>query len=374
MRTACTLWGLLYLLFVARIFATPTRLGVYPIFALAARRWWEGVGMYVPADGFELFRYSPTFSVGFAPFGLLPDPLGVALWNLWSLAILFAALRVLVDRIFPWTWTARQEGIFLTLTVLGIARGFWSAQTNALLFALAVLGVAALLDKRWWTAAFLLALPIYIKIWPIGLVMLLCARWGRPLLLRSIAAIVALAAVPFLTRPWGEVVSEYSGFLNVQLLTAPMRWPGYRDLWTILEQFGTPDFGLYAMARAVTAGGVFAWCIWQARRLPTDRHLATAILAIWAAWQLLIGPGTERLTYGLVAPFASAAILLSFETTRLRATSIAAWLMVVVLGSGAAERALLPFLPFSPAIQPAGVVVFLFWLSLWNWRFPPLET
>lgn len=72
MRTACTLWGLLYLLFVARIFATPTRLGVYPIFALAARRWWEGVGMYVPADGLEMFRYSPTFSVGFAPFGLLP--------------------------------------------------------------------------------------------------------------------------------------------------------------------------------------------------------------------------------------------------------------------------------------------------------------
>jgi len=385
MTIACAVWGLLYALFVARIFATPKHLGVYPIFARGTRRLWDGLPMYVPEEGLDVFRYTPTFALGFSPFGLLPDPLGVALWNLFSLTIFFVSLRVLVHRVFPWSWTIRQEGVFLLLTILAAARGVWSAQSNLLLFSLVFLGVAALLDKRWWRAAFLLALPVHIKIWPIGIAMLLCARWWRPLIARFGAALMALAAAPFLIRPWGEVASQYAGFWNLQLLTGTSRWPGYRDLWTILEQFSTPEWGPYTALRATTAALLFAWCLWQTRRLPSARHFATATLAAWAGWQLLIGPGTERLTYGLIGPFASAAILLSYQkvqkvqkvqeiqnvsTGGLRILSIAAWLMVVVLGSGAGERALLPYLSLAPAIQPAGIVVFLVWVALWDWRYP----
>lgn len=370
MKAAFALWGLYYLVFVGRAFVTPEHLGVYPIFAAAVRHWWADLPMYVPRDGLDLFRYSPTFAVALSPFGLLPNPVGVALWNLLSLAVLLYGLRVLVHRVSPWRWSAREEGIFLILTWIGTLRGVWSAQSNALLLGLVILGVAALLDRRWWAAGFLLAGPVFIKIWPIALVILVCVRWARPLIPRFLAASLVLAALPFLTRPWGQVLAQYQGFWEVLTRTASLRWHGFRDLWTIWEQIAPVDPAVYSALRALSAALVFGWCLWQASRLPSDRHLATAILAIWATWQLLLGPGTERLTYGLIAPFSSAAILLSFRAVRLRATSVAGWGLAAVLGAGAVERALLPSLSAAPAIQPFGVVVFAIWLALWDWSFP----
>ena len=375
MRTACILWALQYVLFGLRVLVTPDHLGVYPIFAEAARQWWDGSSMYMPHEGWSVYRYSPTFAIALLPFGLLPNQLGVALWNLLSMAVLFTALRTLVHRVFPWHWTPRQEGIFLSLTLLGVSRGLWSAQANALLLAFAIFGAAALTEQRWWKAGFFLSLAVYIKVWPIGLAMLLGARWWRPLAPRFLAAAVAIGSIPLLMRDWTWVLSEYRSLGHLLVTTSSVRWPGYRDFWTIWEQFGTPEWGTYTALRAATAAAAFGWCLWQSLRRQGlgglgDRHLATATLGIWASWQLLMGPGTERLTYGLIAPFAAAAILLAVDAGRLLSLSIGAWVTLFVLGAGASERALLPYLSFAQAIQPAGVVLFLAWMFLWDWRYP----
>jgi hypothetical protein len=86
------------------------------------------------------------------------------------------------------------------------------------------------------------------------------------------------------------------------------------------------------------------------------------ILSMWVAWQLLFGPGSERLTYGIIAPMAAWALLESLAERRHRILSAAAWAMTAILGTGAVERALLPYFSAAPAIQPAGVVVFAAWL------------
>jgi hypothetical protein len=76
----------------------------------------------------------------------------------------------------------------------------------------------------------------------------------------------------------------------------------------------------------------------------------------------LFGPGSERLTYGIIVPLSSWAVIECFSARRLRALALSAWLLIVVLGSGVAERVLASVVWGAPAMQPLGVMVFLVWL------------
>jgi hypothetical protein len=365
-RTATILWSLLFVLWSIRAAVAPDRIGVFPIFGTASRRWWEWLPVYVPYEGLDIFRYTPTFAVLFLPFAAPPFWLGSVLWNLLSIGLLYLALRVLARRLLCWSWSPRQEGVFLVLAVLGSTRGIWSAQTNAVVMALVIFAAAAILDRRWWTAIGCLALPVFIKMWPIALVMLLWVYWPKQITGRFAAACATLAAVPFLTAPPRYVLEQYGGFVARQIESSQLRWEGFRDAWTIWEAFGEPHAGIYLVLQGVGAAAVLGWCLWQRRRLGLGPRLLAVTLAIWASWQLLLGPGTERLTYGLIAPFTAAAVVQSFAVKRLRGLSLAAWLMTVILGAGRFERLLLPYFSWSPAIQPLGVAVFVVWLLLFE--------
>lgn len=364
MTAAFVIWPSLLVAFAANALLHPEPKLVFLIFSNASRNWWTDSSIYAAYEGLDVYRYSPTFAVLLTPFAVFPDRVAVLLWNVLSIGVLFGSLRVLVREILPGSWSSWHAGLLLVLSIVGTVRGVWSGQTNALLTGFAILAVAAVLKRRWWIAAFLLAGPVFIKIWPIALFLLLAVRWPRQLIGRFAAASTVLAVVPFLTRAPTRVIEEYVSFYETLVRTAPMRWRGYRDGWTILEQFGPVNELFYTGLQFVTVGLVLAWCMWQGRRgLPT-RHFATLILAIWVGWQLLLGPGTERLTYGLIAPFATWAMLRSYHESRFRVLTTLAWLMTGILGSGAAERALLPFFPWAPAILPLGVILYLLWLMV----------
>jgi hypothetical protein len=231
--------------------------------------------------------------------------------------------------------------------------------------ALVLLAAAAIVKRHWWQAAWLLAAPVFIKIWPLAAAGLVVACCARPVWWRLGLAGGALAAVPFLTRLPATAAWQYGQWWT--FLTGPCqaRQGGYRDFWTIWEQFAEPHRGTFLVLQLGSLAALVAWSWWQGRRGASRRGQMTAILCGWAAWQLLFGPGTERLTYGLVAPFASWAVIVSFREARLRLLSASAWLLTVVLGAGFAERALLPYFWAAEAIQPLGVVLFAAWMVVY---------
>jgi len=94
-------------------------------------------------------------------------------------------------------------------------------------------GLAAVRRGQWWTAALALALPIFIKVWPIAVVLLLLVCWPRQLTGRLLAVCGALALVPFLTRPPDIVAWQYREWYATLVGPVRERWPGYRDAWTI---------------------------------------------------------------------------------------------------------------------------------------------
>ncbi|MGQ9684612.1 MAG: glycosyltransferase family 87 protein [Anaerolineae bacterium] len=359
---------MLALAVAAKAVVQPHQHSVYPVFAAGARLWWADASLYDEYEGLGLFRYSPTFAVAMTPLALLSDRVGGVLWGLMSVGLLFWAIRRLVRDVLPGAWPPRQEGLLLGLALVNAVRGLWSLQSNALLIAGVLLAASLIARGRWWPASLLLACATFIKIWPLAAAMLLMAGWPRQLIGRYAACAAGLAMVPFLTRPWGVVLRQYGDWWAMLARTRVVRWPGYRDAWTIWETLWPPvEAHLYIVLQLLTALGVLGWCAWQYRQTECVRRRLTAVLAIWTAWQLLFGPGSERLTYLIVAPLTAWAVVASRGLLR-RLLAFSAWLMTGLLGTGGVQRAVEPLAPGAVVILPLGVAVFVIWVLAHRWE------
>jgi hypothetical protein len=379
---------------------------VYTAFSHGSRDWWDGHSLYVD----RAYYYSPTFAIAMTPFASFPDWFGGVLWNLASVGLLAWSLRVFFRDVLAlplplslgegrgegigatgtsphpnplpkgegtanarWKSTLglllpRSEGQFHLLVVLGTVRSVWSGQSNAILVALVLFAAAAIVRGRWWRGSLLLAAPVYIKIWPLVAVGLFCAQWPKRLTARVAICAAALGLVPFLTKPAVAVIAAYGDWYHclVNRQATQFRFPGYRDAWTIWEQFQSPvDRRAYLILQIAAGAATLGWCLWQRRRTSSAKRLAIYTIAAWSAWQLLFGPGTERLTYNLIAPALAWGLLAAFDSRRGRIWIVATYATTYILGLGGTERLLSGVIPAATALEPIGVLMFTAWL-VWH--------
>lgn len=405
LKTAYILWILFALLVCTRIVGQRNQLPqqhlrhtVYPVLAAGSIRWWSDLPLhgYIPEFD-DIYRYSPTFAILFSPLAYLPERLGACLWELLSIGAFVGAMRVLARELLPESWTIDQQGVFLGLTLLGAISGLWSGQSNALLIASVIFALQAIKHERWWRASFLLAFPVFIKLWPMAVVLLLSACFPKKLLGRFVIVAAAFALFPLLTRPWPMVVDQYQEwYKSLTGVQHNLRWPGYRDAWTIWENLGPlfhwqpkwPSQG-FQVLQLTSALAVLMWCLWQKWRLVSTAktgdlqtksgfpypvgNLLTAILSIWVCWQLLFGPGTEEITYGIIAPSAAWAVMVSFSQQKMgfasifqRGWTVLTWLLLGLCGMGDIENPLIKFLPAAKMILPIAVLMYLGWLLVYD--------
>jgi hypothetical protein len=377
-RMAIVLWIALAVAVCVKSIVQKGEHSVYVQYAWSSRHWWADQPLHAKYfETVDIFRYSPTFAILLTPFSLLPDWLGSSLWAVLNIAVTLFALRLLVREILPGAWPPRREAWFLGLTAFGSMSGLWSGQINSLMLAIVILAAAAIKYNRWWTASFLLSLPVFIKIWPIAVVLLLMACWPRQLSWRFLIFFAALALLPFLTRPFNVVAGQYQEWYSSLFVQNQFRWPGYRDAWTIWENLWPPvsQFG-YKVLQLASAFLVFLWCIYQRRRIASTGRLLMAIISIWVSWQLLFGPGSEQLTYGIIAPSAAWAVLVSFEERKHRLWTVLTWLILVLCSCGEIETPLIKHLhPAFAMLMPLSVASFAVWL-VWHesrWGYPEIK-
>ncbi|MCC7084392.1 MAG: DUF2029 domain-containing protein [Pirellulales bacterium] len=364
-RFALWTWVAFSVALCAKVLVEGDRHSVYPAFAGAGRDWMAGEVMY----DHQGYYYSPTFSVFFIPFSMLPNRLGQVLWGLLSVGLYLLSLRGFYRHALPRHWPRAMEAGFLLLALIGSLRSIWSLQSNTLLIACILFAASAIVRGRWWRAAWLLAAPIYIKVWPAIAGGLLSLHWPRKLIGRGIAVCAALACAPFFTKPSMVVIGYYRDWFQCLLAreVGPGRFTGYRDAWTIWEQFSSQvNPKAYFVLQAIGGLVTLAWCLSlrmngrEGRR--TAPELVTLTLAAWSVWQLLLGPGTERLTYIVIAPFAAWAMIASYLEKRLFRLAIVAFVTTFILGAGGIERMLIQWMPAAVALQPTGVILFAVWL------------
>lgn len=368
LQAALSLWIALFVAVGVKNVVYPDVHNVYPCFEDAARRWLAGADLYDPDTTGSAYRYGPAFAFFLSPLAALPTALGSLVWIWLNFGLFFATLWQLVQRGLPGRWTSRYQAIFLGLVLLGTVRTIWSGQTNLLVFSLVALATLAIQDQRWWRAAFLLALPVYLKVWPVVAVLLLIAYWPKKLALRFPAAMLAVAAIPFLAKPWGWVWRQYVGWYG--LLTGPAQIRHtYRDLWTLWEVVHSPvPARAYMFLQLLSGAAVLGLCLWQVRRGLSIQRRLLFVLVSWAVWQMTFGPATERTTFGLIAPLSSWGMVAAFQQRRGRLLMTLAFVLMIAGNFGGIERAFMENAPIVLAAHPLGALLFFAWFLNWNHR------
>jgi hypothetical protein len=374
---AIQLWIVLLIALTIKDIGWPLEHSNYPVYECGARRWWSEKNMYVsggeqisgvPVD----YRYGPTFAIALAPLAFLPTQWGSGLFSWITMAIFFYCARELVRQLLPGRWTPFRQGLYFLLLLLTATRMLWALQINPVVFA-AIAGAAiAIKNQRWWTASFLLAIAVHIKIWPIAAALLMIACWPRQLSWRLVAALAIVFAMPLLTKPYSIVFQQYKWWYEDIVGPAQIRHM-YRDAWTIWEQIHPPVWHKGYMALQLLAGMlVLIVCLWQKRRSQNPDYLLTLLLGLWAAWQMVFGFATERNTFGMIGPLTAWALVTAIKDRWWLTWMSVTFVLTTVLSNGTVERALSPKIPFILCVHPIGSMLFALWLVGYarRWRDP----
>jgi hypothetical protein len=108
----------------------------------------------------DLYHYGPVFAVLMAPFGLLPDGLGVILWVMFNAWVLYIAIKLL----------PLKENQYLPVLLIcahELMTSSSNVEINPFIGALVILSFVFIRDKKDFLAAFMIVLGTFIKLYGI---------------------------------------------------------------------------------------------------------------------------------------------------------------------------------------------------------------
>ncbi len=381
-RVVAALWVVVALAVTVRTIHRPTSHTVFPVFLAGAERWWHDQALHGEKGPVDHFRYLPPFALMVTPFTALGVTLGGVVWTWTTLTVYWIGLRRLQRDVLPGEWTAGRQGWYLLLALAGALSGIWNAQSNTLLIGMLMLGASALARQRWWQAAFWFAVPVAAKATPLPIALLCCVLWPRPFGWRFVVVLLLGLMVPFFTRPAPVVCWQYQDWMEKTLITSQLRWPGYRDgwsVWLVVEHLwrgaeGLPDITqkagsarVYMLVQAMSGLGVLCWCLWQQRQNVETRALLTGTLGMGLGWLMLFGPASEHPTYAFLAPLLAWGVVQRDLWPGGRRLVEAAGMLILVLAWSAISQPLWPWCPWLRVSLPLGSGVYLLWLGSRRW-------
>jgi hypothetical protein len=163
-----------------------------------------------PSEHWDLYKYSPTFSVFFALFALLPDILGLVLWNCLNVGVLFWGIRLLPD--LSLTQTTK---IFL-FVVAELLTALQNTQSNIMMAGLLIGCIGLMERKNYFAAIMCLMATIFIKIFGvIGLSLLLFYSFKKKMMAYGMVAFIVFFLVPLIIVSGPQLIKLYESWWNL---------------------------------------------------------------------------------------------------------------------------------------------------------------
>ena len=175
----------------------------------------SGHDMYAaqPQHHADLYKYSPSFALLFAPFALIPFSISLALWDALNALLLFHA----VDRLLP----SREAAIVLALIYLEVLRSMQRSQSNSLVTALVILAFLAFERRKQLGAAVAIAVGAAVKIFPLAALALAIFHPRRVrFALSMVLAMAVVLALPLLVVSPAELAAQYRSWRAVEAVDA----------------------------------------------------------------------------------------------------------------------------------------------------------
>src|ERR1700756_713117 len=114
-----------------------------------------------PNEYWDPYKYSPVFTLFFAPLSILPDAIGLFLWNLLNSFILFIAIYKL-----PKINVKHKSLMLLTVCIENLT-AMQNSQSNALMVGLLILAFCMLEKGNYLLATLFISITIFTKLFGI---------------------------------------------------------------------------------------------------------------------------------------------------------------------------------------------------------------
>ena len=280
---------------------------------------------YYPQEHRDLYKYSPTFSVFFGLFTLLPDIVGLNLWNIIN-ALVFLLAVYYLPRL-----SLTQKGVILLICLLEFMTSIQNQQSNALLAGLIILTFGLLEKRNYLLATFCIVFSIYIKVFGVvGLALFLFYpnKWklalytaGWSILLFVLPLLfVGLDQLKFLYTSWGHLLdNDHTASYGFSVMGWLHTWFGFDPSKQIILIVGVILFLIPLVRikeyknftfRFLTLTSVLVWVIIFNHKAESPTFIiAMAGIALWFI--------TSDKNILNIALFASALILTSISPTDL---------------------------------------------------------
>lgn len=160
-----------------------------------------------PEEHWDLYKYTPTFSVFFGAFNMLPDWLGLSIWNLLNALVLLFSIYYL-PRLSHY-----QKGLISLIVLIELMTSMQNEQSNALIAGLMVLSFGLLeKDKTFW-ASLCLVFSVFIKLF----------------------GLVGFALFLFYPKKWKSVL--YTLFWTGLLFVSPLLFVDFEQYMSLFSSY-----------------------------------------------------------------------------------------------------------------------------------------
>jgi hypothetical protein len=184
----------------------------YTIFERSFHHLKNNQDLYIsyPEEHWDLYKYTPTFSVFFGLFSLLPDWLGLNLWNLLNALLLLLAIYYL-----PQSGNL-EKGLILLIVLIELMTSMQNSQSNGLIAGLLVLSFGLLENKKYLLASLLIVFSAYVKLFGlVGFVIFLFYPKKWKLVLYTLAWAATLFVIPLIFVSFNQYMTLLQSYLNM---------------------------------------------------------------------------------------------------------------------------------------------------------------
>lgn len=188
----------------------------YLIFKQSFFHLMEGKDLFIlyPAEHWDLYKYSPTFSLLMAPLAILPDVIGLFFWNLLNALVLFFGIKKLpLPTRFKEVDSNKIHSFILLFVGLEMMTSLQNEQSNGLLAGLIILAFVFLEKDKIWLGTLCIALTFYIKIFGIvAFAMFLVYPQKGKFILSSVLWMIVLGLLPAVFVGVDQLISLYESW------------------------------------------------------------------------------------------------------------------------------------------------------------------
>ncbi|NIJ55709.1 glycosyltransferase family 87 protein [Dyadobacter arcticus] len=261
----------------------------YIIFKLSFFHLIQDKDLYLPFldEQGDFFKYSPTFALIFGILAVLPDVLGLSLWNIINAVVLFSSVYYL-----PRT-DIRTKGLIFVFMLVELLTTVQNEQSNALMAGLMLFTFGFLERRKYWMASLCLVSTIFIKLFGIvGLALYLLYPNKLKLTYTTAFWAVIFTLLPlvvvdrdqfiFLYKSWASLLSDDQSFSAGLSVT---RWLTTWFGWNINKTY-------------VSVAGVFLFCLPLLRIKQYQNFVfRTLILSSILIWVVIFNHRAESATF-----------------------------------------------------------------------------